>query len=292
MKRKLIKQGAGGHTIYLPKSWVDTHHLTEVDIQELDGNLLISGVGNVQKTATSITLQGGTVSAIRSLITNTYRLGYDLITVSFDSVEQLEILRDIIATRLLGFEITKLEANQCIVESITEPAAEQFDVILRKMFFSITELFDIADQCLAGKTVDYEEVEGRIQRYDNFCRRIIVKQTLHRKNSELLWTFLAVIVHAQREPYHVCKFGRIQSKYVRQLLQETRSIWQLIERAYIEKNIKLLSDVHDKHQNFYFTEGYDILQKMKGKELLAGHHLLMGFRQFYLAASPLTGALL
>jgi hypothetical protein len=292
MRRKLIKQGAGGYTIYLPKRWVEEQHPAEVDIEELDGQLVISAQAGERKSATSITLRGQTLSSIRAMITNTYRLGYDTITVYYEQPEQLAILRDVIQTRLLGFEITKVEPKQCIVESITEPAPEQFDVILRKTFFTISEIFDITERRLAGENVDYEDAEERVQRYDNFCRRIIVKQTLHRKNSEMLWTFLAIILHAQREPYHVCKLGRINSKHVAKILQEARNMWKLIERAYLEKDIALLAEVHDRHQQFYFTEGYALLQKMKGKELIAGHHLLMGFRQFYLAASPLTGALL
>ena len=45
MKRKLIKQGLGGYTIYLPKKWVEEFGLkgsSEVNVDRWDSNLVIS----------------------------------------------------------------------------------------------------------------------------------------------------------------------------------------------------------------------------------------------------------
>ena len=44
MKRKLIKQGLGGYTIYLPKKWIDRKGLKEgeeINVVETDAGLVI-----------------------------------------------------------------------------------------------------------------------------------------------------------------------------------------------------------------------------------------------------------
>ena len=295
MKRKLIRQGAGGYTIYLPKKWVEDQNLAasdEIIVEPLEGNLLLSAHAQDQKRITKLALTHMSESVIRTLITNAYRSGYDLINISFEKEEQFTILKEVINGRLLGFEITKHDPGSCIVENITEPAAEQFETLLRKVLFSITELFDITQQRLDGGKADFEEVAERIQKYDNFCRRIIVKETIKRRNSEMLWTFLALIVHAQRDLYYLNKFisqKTVVSKKTRLLFDETRELFDLVKRAYIERKVELLGDVHEKHQEVFFKTGYKLLEESNGRETVVVHHLLAALRQFYQATSPLAG---
>jgi phosphate uptake regulator len=297
MKRKLIRQGIGGMTIYLPKPWVDAHHLgngAEVDIEPLENDLIISAQPQDCRRSTEITLRGMTESSIRTLITNTYRSGYDTITVSFENEQQFQILRHVVKTRLVGFEITKREEGRCVVEIITEPAADQLETILRKFLYSISDLLETAQRRLENPNaaLDFEEIEERIQRYDNFCRRIIIKSTLRMPKSEMLWTFLALLLHAQREVYHLLRLPAAKAcKEIKAMFAEAISLYELIKRAYVERNVSLLSEVHDRHQELLYKRGYALLERSRGKETIALFHILAAMRIFYQANSPLAGYL-
>ena len=301
MKRRLVKQGAATMMVSLPSKWIKENNLTkgsEIDMELIGNNLVVSAKPLAeQKTETTIKLTNLTESSIRTLITNTYRSGYDRITVLFDNEKQLKILNDIIKTRLIGFDVIKKEKNQCVVENITEPTADNFDNIMSKIFYNIEELFDVTKKRLEeyNESLDYEEIEQRMQSYDNFCRRVISKRKIVNKKSEFLWTFLALLIHAQREVYHI---NKILDKHVKispttkDFLEDSKKLFEMIKQAYFEKNIGILGKVHESEKQLLYKKGYELLQKKSGKESIILYHIMVSIREFYQANSPLSGLIM
>ena len=297
MKRKIVKQGAATLMVSLPSKWCKKFSLKkgdEINIEVADNNLIVSPKEIKVKSETEITLTGLAESSIRTLITNTYRIGYDKIKVNFSSDMQFKILQNVIRTRLIGFDVIKKEKNYCIIENITEPNADQFENLLQKIFLNIIELFEITDQRLQGKkpVSDYEDVETRIQQYDNFCRRVIAKRKFE-KNTQLFWTFLTLLIHGQRELYHLNRFlDKIEgkrpkkSKEVLNLLKDARSLFRMIQEAYLKKEIKILEEVHELEKELIYQKAYKIL-----KDPIT-YHITCCIRNFYLASSPLMGLLI
>lgn len=294
MKRKIVKQGAATMMISLPSKWCKKFGIgkgDEVDIEEVNENLLINTKEIKGKAKTEITLIGLTESSIRTLITNTYRMGYDKIRVNFSSNTQFKMLQQVIKTRLLGFDVIKKEKNFCIIENITEPSPEQFENLLQKIFLNIIELFEITEDRLQGRkpVSDYEDIEDRIQQYDNFCRRVIVRRRFE-KNPQLFWTFLTSINRGQRELYHLNKFlnkKKIKgSKEIIDLLKDARIIFDMIREAYSKKDISLLEKVHELEKKMIYQKAYKILKSP------AAYHITVCIRNFYLASSPLMGLFL
>ena len=103
MERKLIRQGGGGYTIYLPKKWVEKNSLEKGQILNLiiSGNdLVVSLVPTQKKTETSVKLHNLIESSIRTSITNAYRAGYDRIKVFLTDQKQFKILQKVIKSFL------------------------------------------------------------------------------------------------------------------------------------------------------------------------------------------------
>jgi phosphate uptake regulator len=301
MRRKLVKQGAATLMVSLPAKWVKEHHLakgSEVVIEQQYNNLVIATDHVEPKTEISITLVNQTESAIRTVITNTYRRGFDKIIVHYSKEEQYRILADTVKTRLIGFDITKKEKDSCVVENITEPSPDHFDNLSRKILFSISELFELTTQYLQGTipSADFFEVEERIQKYDNFCRRILTNTKP--KNYEYMWAFLTLIVHAQRELFHLIqeadsvKKKQSASKQVQALLEDTKDFYDLIKKSFLEKNSTVLATAHTIEKDLIYTRGYKLLSDHKGIDVVAVHHLLSCIREFYLSTSPLLGLLM
>jgi len=297
---KLIKQGGGGYTIYLPKKWVEKNKLekgNELSIEESGKNLIISPDKIGKKTETNTILINSIESSIRTIITNSYRAGYDRIKLHFNDEKQFNLLQKIVKSNLIGFEIIKKEKDFCIVENITEPTFDQFDNILKKLFLNIDELFEITKKRFANskEIEDFNEVEERILKYDNFCRRVITKQKLIKQNSEMFWTFLVLIIHGQRELYHLNKIldKKIKiSKETTSMLEESLRMFKLIEEAYYKKDKEILGKVHELNKEHVFKKGYALIESKKGKEAIILFHLITSIRQFYLANSPLSGLLI
>ncbi|MFH1505362.1 MAG: hypothetical protein ABIE94_00010 [archaeon] len=300
MKRKLVRQGAATLMVSLPSKWIKQHNLikgSEVDIEPVNKNLMVSAKILNIKSETEINLINLTESSIRTLITNTYRSGYDKILVNFDKEEQFKILREVITSRLIGFEIIKRGKNVCTVENITEPSSEQFDVLVKKIFFNISMFIDMTESRMKGKDAeeDYHEMAERIQKYDNFCRRVISKGKFKQQKSEFIWTFLALLIHAYRELYHMNKLldkkPKISVKTF-ELLENTREIFENVKKAYLEKKVDYLAAVHEQEKDFLYERGYSLLQQKTGKENLIIYHLMVCIRELYQSNSPLSGFLM
>ena len=161
---------------------------------------------------------------------------------------------------------------------------------------NIKELFEITSVRLGIKELseldDFEEVEERILRYDNFCRRAITKRKLIDQRSEFFWTFLAIVIHGNRELYHLNKLlskkTKVSSK-VAQLFERSYEIFKLLEQAYFQKDVSSLSKIHEIEKDAVYNKGYAILKDKLSNESVIAFHLISCARHFYLANSPLAG---
>ena len=292
MERKLVKQGAATLMVSLPAEWTKGQNLkkgSSVNIVVDDKRLVITGKGGQEKKETSVRLLNMTESAIRTKITNTYRSGFDKIKVYFQNKKQLEILSSVVKTRLIGFEVTEVDEESCVVENMTEPAYEQFDTVLKKVFLNIDQLLSVTYKRLLGQEPDqpFEEIEERIQRYDNFCRRVIVKRG--KEHSEFLWSFLTLVIHGNREIYHLNHIiEEMADSNIIELFMLVQEIFQYLKKGFTDKDREALSKIHDLEKELIYDKGYTALSSKSGKY---AYHILVAGRQFYQANSPLFGML-
>ena len=283
--------------VSLPSKWTKAVNLKkgdEIDIEESNGNLVISKEARGVKKQTTVNLSGYIESSIRVAITNAYRNGYDKILVRFEDEKQYKILKEILQSHIIGFDVTKKEKDSCVIENITEPSEEQFDVILRKILYNISLLIKITEDRLRNKaqTDDYREVVMKIHQYDNFCRRVISKKGLGNQ-SHLLWSFLALIVHAQKEIYHLNEFLDTAGIRFRnfEYFENLKKIFALLNEGYVKKDRASLEKIYELVRKVIYKDFYELIQKNQ-KENIALYHITVAIRNFYLSTSPLIGLLL
>lgn len=301
MKRKLVKQGAATLMVSLPAKWLKEFNLgkgDEVDIDEADNSLVITKQGIAKKKETEISITKEVETGIRTLIINSYRTGYDLVKVNFLNEKQFKIIKECLRDYLIGFDITTKGKNSCTIENITEPSAEQFDVIINKMIFNTKEVIELTKDRLNGKKIESDYIENslRMHQYGSFCRRVITKKQREIKEPYLFWTFLTIFTHGERNLYHLNKFldkNQVKaSKETLSLFDDLSNMFDLIVKAYRKKEIQLLEEVHFLEKDIIYQKGYKLMSTKKGKENIAIYHLLNSIRNFYLSTSPLMGLLL
>lgn len=300
MKRKVVKLGPATLVVSLPSKWTKKFSVKagdELDLEEEENKLVIVPGGVKEKLETSISLSNHTESSIRTMLTNAYRLGYDSVRVAFDTEKQFQILNDVVKTRLIGFEVIKKEKGSCVIENLTEPSGDQFETLMQKVLYNVSELLTLTKQRFKKEepAVNYEELEEKMQQYDNFCRRAVSKGKVGVKNPMLFWSFIGLIIHGQREIYHLNKYldkNKVNiSKDSIKLLDECSEIFELVKKAYLGKDMKPLEHAHTKEKEAVITNGYPVLAK-QGKESIVAHRIMASARQFYLSSSPLMGLLL
>jgi phosphate uptake regulator len=299
MKRRLVKQGTTTMMISLPSKWIKQQNLTkgdEVGIAEIEKNLIISKAEDKKtKSRTRITLLNNTESSIRTQIIAAYRAGYDILEVSFDSEDKYKTIVNTLKNYLIGFEIVKKEKNYCIVENITEPSEDQFNILIKKILYNVSLMINNTEDRLKNNTKfeDYKNIDLKAKQYQNFCKRVVAKKNPIGNNAPLFWTFLGILIHGQRELYHLNKFlddNKVKTKNY-ELLNKLKQIFNLLSEGYIKKDMTKLETIHELEKQAIYNDLYKQIQTNK-KENIISYHLALAVKNFYLAASPLMGLLL
>ena len=142
IKRKIIAQGLGGRTIFLPIKWIRENNLDTGDDVEISfeesGDLILSNIKKLrQPKEIFLEIEDVRKVSTRMIITNAYRAGFDIIKVKFrGNYKQIE---EIVKNHLIGFEVTK-KNDIYLLESISEPNFGDFDKIILRLFHIINDL--------------------------------------------------------------------------------------------------------------------------------------------------------
>jgi hypothetical protein len=298
MKRKVVQQGAATLMVSLPSEWarkVKVKKGDEVDINEVEGNLLVSKGYSGKKRKTKVVLKEDTESAVRTAIVNAYRSGFNVIELHYFEKEVFSIVLDTLQNYLIGFDVISREGLSCVIENITEPSGDQFDVFMKKIFINIEMLLDgTYDRLKTGaKFSEYKQLTLMVHKYDNFCRRLIAKNNTFGSKSKLFWTFLGILIHGQRELYHLNRYldkNKVAFKQFK-VVDDLKKLFGALKEAYLEKDVSKVERVHTLEKQIVYKKVYTSLEG-RGKDNIVLFHLGMSAKHFYLASSPLLGLLL
>jgi len=295
MKRRLVKHGEATMMISLPAKWLKKFNLNkgdELEVEEDESSLNIKLSGKEIKKEIALNLSTLEESSIRTLISNSYRLGYDKILISFENEDMFKIIKEVVENSLIGFEIIKKDKKSCQIESITEPSQDQFDNILSKIFMNIEELFNIIEDPKKMEEEDFKEIDKKIQQYSNFCRRVIIKRAS--KTSIIEFSFHSNIIHATREMNHLIRYlekNKIRlDKSELDFAKDAHNFYKSLQKSYQSKDIKLLEQLHKSEKELIYTKGYKYLEKSKNQVVI--YSLMTIIKHFYLSTSPLMGFLI
>lgn len=191
MKRKIAQIGPSTLMISLPSKWAKKFNLKkghEIDILENNEKLIVSTQNEILKKELEINVSSLDIMLYR-LIGAIYKAGYDQVKIIFNNPKQLEIIYDVLRKTCLGFEIIEQSKNFILIKEISKIEHSEFENVLRRNFLF---LLSVANDSLdAVKKQDYEELKNvtlrdhNINKYSDFCRRILNKKAISEKNSPL-----------------------------------------------------------------------------------------------------------
>ncbi|MBI2572764.1 hypothetical protein HYV86_02805 [Candidatus Woesearchaeota archaeon] len=185
MRRKLIKQGAGGYTVSLPIKWVRAHNLEpgqEIDVIEEENALKIVSTTSLPSTkTTTLSVQKASFNVYRSLIGGLYRAGYDEIKVNFKDSSILSDLQKTVDL-LPGYELLHVGRDSCVVKNTTLNQTVDLHAHFLKIVHSINTMFEIIQQDLISRTFNSEQqlflLRGNVLKNRDLIIRTIAQQRL------------------------------------------------------------------------------------------------------------------
>jgi hypothetical protein len=294
MKRKLISQ-RDSYTLTLPIKWIREHGLDkkgEVDIEEEKEGLFIKSLA-IPKKSTEITIDSSNKKFVAYILNNLYRSGYDSVRINFKEKGIVKLVEEQIKL-LLGWQIIEKKENNILIDNLTEPTTEKFDVLFRRIFFIIKTDLDILEDSLKGIKLDIEEIEkgaNEVVTLDNFCRRCISKRIVEKEKINFYWHFVSTLTWVHREIYSLLNYlsrKKIKNKELLALTEKISKAFDFLHEGFFEKNFKKIESVFNITEEIQNQE--EKLLKVC-KNTLVYHKLLQISRMINLLCSPCIGIL-
>ncbi len=298
MERKLIKQGKGGFTIYLPKKWVDSKNLKEgeaVDVAEFENGLFVSSESKKHKTCSLILDEEGR-SDVKNILTHAYRRGFDRISISGLDNKSFNIIEATIKEQLPGLEVTEHRDDACVLESLSDPTDQKYEALVRFLFFIIKETQQIILKDFETNRLSrFKEIEERTRKHDRLvylCRRILSKE-LYSHNAVLEWELLTFLMHIQHGLYylyqHAAEEGVKKESEIITLLKELVAYFDLFYNAYYKREISSIHRLNSLKFKFQLGECIELLKKTKNPVIAS--YIRELFRTIQIGSSPILAGL-
>lgn len=295
MKRKVISQ-RNSFTLTLPIKWVREHGLDkkeEIDVVEEKEGLYIRSSA-IPKKETEITIDSSNKKFVVYILNNLYRSGYDSVRIDFKEKGIIKLVEEQIKL-LLGWQIIEKNENNILIDNLTEPTTEKFDVLFRRVFFITKTDLGILEDSLKGVKLDIEEIEkgaNEVVTIDNFCRRCISKRIVEKEKINFYWHFVSTLTWVHREIYSLLNYlsrKKIKDKGLLALTEKISKAFDFLHEGFFEKSFKKIGSVFDITEETRNQE--EKLLKIC-KDTLVYHKLLQISRMINLSCSPCIGILI
>ncbi len=182
MKRKIISLARSTNVITLPNKWCEKNCLRkgdEVDISENGDSIVVSPLKIRKKIVIDISDKQ---PMIRRILGSAYKTGYDEMSISYSSHDELLIAQEVIQQEFIGFEVVSVEKDKKVITArlVSEPDDDNFSQMLRRMMLMIK---DVADEIAGSYHVQKDlkrvaEMDKEVNKLADFCRRSINRNSL------------------------------------------------------------------------------------------------------------------
>lgn len=295
MERKLIPQGKGGLTFYVPKKWADAKHLEAgdvVSIKESENNLIISS-DKKTKPEIELAITSENKHDIKTVIGHAYRKGFDKIILR-NAQPYISELKKIVKDNLMGFEITSTESNVVTLENISEPEGTKYPLVLRRILLILKDTLatlvkDLSVNNYKNKK-ELEELKEEQDRAILWCKRIISKEKYER-DAVTEWEILTFLLHLQHDIVYTYIYAAEHkmrtSKDLEWILEALQHYFELFERAILKEDISAIYEINQEKKKYQFGKCLEILENSKGQNIVALSYIRELFRTIQRATSPL-----
>ncbi len=300
MERKLINQGKGGLTLYLPKKWADRKGLKggdSVQIAETETELVIS-CRTRGKYKIEVNVSDDNRHDFYVLLSHCYRRGFDTIEFKGVTSSDVEKIKTLTHDLLLGFEVIETRKTSITIGNVSEPSGEKYEPLVQRLFFILKETNRVVLEDFRRGVFDNpkELLDLRTQqdKFVFFCKRILSREKT--KGIVLGWELLTWLLHIQHGYDYLykyaCKHPVKQPSRIIELLEAQSKDLDLYSLAYLNKDIKAIHTLNVRKNTYLYGKNYEYLEKSTGAEAVVLAQLWNISRTILIAQSPILAEIL
>jgi phosphate uptake regulator len=188
-----MRHGPSSLVVSLPSSWAAKYKITkgnELDIVEDGPRLVIAKESRDAPSETTINITGLDRTSIMYVIRSLYRLGYDVINVTFEDPvtiyqrtgKEMGVM-SVIHTevnRLVGYEIIQEREKSCVIKDLQDSSQRDLDQVIRRIFLLLVDaskdFYDGAKQNNKALLETMEDRHDTITKFISYCLRNLNKR--------------------------------------------------------------------------------------------------------------------
>lgn len=285
MKRKIIELGNNCMVMSLPIKWVKKNLLkkgAELGVEESSGKLIISpGYTAPVPRKIDLDISNQSKTVIRNEIVGAYQLGYDKIIVSFKKDKEYEMIRFIVDNLLLGFDITEKNDRDVVIESVTEPSEEKQRIILRRLFLTTLETFDIVINDFKERSFKnlklVSELKIKFESYHNFCQRNLTKQRFISEKINFHSTLYQLLLAIESDLFHLYEYldKNHPKDFVKAIeaAERVKELYRMTYEAYFSDSLALTRKASDQSLKLRYDFLDKAIAEAGDKESVVLHYL-------------------
>ncbi|MEA3430275.1 MAG: hypothetical protein U9R08_03305 [Nanoarchaeota archaeon] len=284
MKRKLIKQGGGGFTFYLPKKWADKRGLKagdEISLREVKDSLIINGTDLRKKEISSKDVN---MTTAYEFLLAAHINGFDKITIKTKDPKLKKEIERVVDGFLLGFEIISKD-EKVVIENVAEPT-DKFENIVRRLWLMIKEL----ERRIGSEQIkDFEQEKVKLDKYATFCMRTIMQGSKEDHNLDIYWDVINALYKLQHSYVYLLRYSNevkvseILKKHLNKVHNNFQSIYEIFYKGSVMEALEISESLFKQFKNI----DKDI-EKSKGKESVKLAHMKHIIRSAHILASEVA----
>ena len=284
MKRSVIQLAKNTLAITLPNKWarawgVQKHDL--IDIEE-KGNELIVATGKNIKVPPRKVVVFGSFKHIRRQISIPYRQGCDSLEVSFDDPKMIKDIQKTLEIAL-GYEILSRGPKHVVIKDVANLNEHDFEQLFSR-YFNVTisiakDTLELLEQKRFGELGNLEQLLVTQAKLFLVCLRLVNKAGYKiTDRPTFLYMFIDALERAGDHIERITEFLKTQKNV--KLSDDTLDLYKQ-EVSLLEDLYKLFYKFDDKlglqmmqRRNDIDDRGNQLIQKLKGPDVVVVHHLL------------------
>jgi len=194
--RRLQVTGGSTYTVSLPKTWIEELKLKKNSNVTLvknrnDSITLFQEEKSKKTNAVALIGKNDSKESIRRKIIAIYLSGYKTIEIKTKGIEITSThrgaIRDLVRTTLMGTEIIEASSEKMVLQVLTQLAQLSFNVALKRMYITATNMHQEAIESLNEMDSDHaEEVLKMDDEVDRFSLYLLRNLNLSLENVQVL----------------------------------------------------------------------------------------------------------
>lgn len=303
MKRRVMLHGPSSLSISLPSKWVKKHKINKGDELEIkeDEEKLVILPENIEKESkeTAVSLTHDTISFVRSVISNSYKKGFDTIRIKYEEKKYIPMIQEVV-DGLIGLELIEQGDGFATAGIVSEESEEQLNNLWRRSFLLVKQLSEIVLKDVEQAKYDnYKEalqIKTTITRITDFCKRTLGRFMKHKEDTIFMYLIIWSLEKITNEYKYVYTYlyktkPRKFENTTHDFLLRTNRLVDTYYEAFYKKDIRLLESIAKEKDKMLFEDLQILLSKSTKQDSFVLHHCANIVRRIWDMTGPLIAVI-